>query len=247
MSFEFEIPRHRGLFITGTDTGVGKTLIGGAIAKVLSAQNLRVGVFKPVASGCRSEREGLVNSDSEFLACCANCDYPLSVVSPITFRTPAAPAACEAVERKTVDFEHIFNTYKYICDNTDIVIVEGIGGIRVPISAGVDVLDMAVAFNLPVVIVARPDLGTINHTLLTVDAVRAAGLHVAGVVICGYDISTCDVAVETAPDIIAEYGRVDIISIVPFDPESNVEDGILGEAVTEIIDQTEWYDIAGGF
>ena len=240
MSFEFEIPKHRGMFITGTDTGVGKTLIAGAIAKVLANQDLRLGVFKPVASGCRKEREGLVSADAEFLAFCANCDYPLSVVNPVTFRTPAAPAACEPVENKTVDFEHIVNTYKYICDNTDIVIVEGIGGIRVPISDGVDVLDMAAAFQLPIIIVARPDLGTINHTLLTVDAVRSAGLPLAGVVINGYDIDTCDTAVETAPDIIAEYGQVDILSIVPFDEESNVEKGLLGQAVTDIIDQTDW-------
>ena len=241
MSFEFEIPKHRGMFITGTDTGVGKTLIAGAIAKVLSNQDLRVGVFKPVASGCRNEREGLVSADAEFLAFCANCDYPLSVVNPVTFRTPAAPAACEPVERKTVDFEHIVNTYKYICDNTDIVIVEGIGGIRVPISDGVDVLDMAAGFNLPVVIVACPDLGTINHTLLTIDAVRSAGLPLLGVVINGYDIASYDIAVETAPDIIAEYGQVDILSIVPFDEESDVDKGLLGEAVTDIVDQTDWH------
>ena len=242
MPFEFEIPKHRGLFITGTDTGVGKTLVSGAIAKVLSDQDLRVGVFKPIASGCRKERQGLVSDDAEFLACCANCEYPLSVVNPVTFRTPAAPAACEPVERKTVDFEQIVNTYKYICDNTDIVIVEGIGGIRVPISEGVDVLDMATGFNLPVVIVARPDLGTINHTLLTVDAVRSAGLHLLGVVINGYDINSCDIAVETAPDIISQYGQVDILSIVPFDEESNVEKGLLGQAITDIIDQTDWHE-----
>ncbi len=244
MSLEFEIPRHDGLFITGTDTGVGKTLVAGAIARVLSQQQLRVGVFKPVATGCRREREGLISADTEFLAFCANCDYPLSVVTPITFATPAAPAACEQVERKTVDFEHIVNTYKYICDNTDVVIVEGIGGIRVPVSQGIDVGDLASGFKLPVVIVARPDLGTINHTLLTVDAVRAAGLNLAGVVISGYDLDCGDVAVETAPGIIAEYGNVDILATIPRDPESDVEKGLLGDATLDIIDQTDWLQIA---
>jgi len=244
MALEFEIPRHDGLFITGTDTGVGKTLIAGAIARVLSQQQLRVGVFKPIATGCRREREGLVSADTEFLALCANCDYPLSVVTPVTYAIPAAPAACEHAERKTVDFEHIVNTYKYICDNTDIVIVEGIGGIRVPISQGIDVGDLASGFKLPVVIVARPDLGTINHTLLTVDAVRAAGLNLAGVVISGYDLDCGDVAVETAPGIIAEYGNVDILATIPRDPESDVEKGLLGDATLDIIDQTDWLQIA---
>ena len=100
---------------------------------------------------------------------------------------------------------------------------------------------MAAGFNLPVVIVARPDLGTINHTLLTIDAVRSAGLPLLGVVINGYDIASYDIAVETAPDIIAEYGQVDILSIVPFDEESDVDKGLLGEAVTDIVDQTDWH------
>jgi dethiobiotin synthetase len=238
------MPKHRGLFITGTDTGVGKTLIAGAIARVLASQGLKVGVFKPVASGCRRDREGLVSADAEFLAFCADCDYPLSVVSPVCFSTPAAPAACEPVEKRTVDFEHIANMYRYICDNTDIVIVEGIGGIRVPVSQDIDVLDMAKAFALPVVVVARPDLGTINHTLLTVDAVRRARLPLRGVVISGCDMSSYSVAVETAPDIIAKYGNVDILAVVPFDDESSVEKGLLSRAVTDIISQIDWCKLA---
>jgi len=92
--------------------------------------------------------------------------------------------------------------------------------------------------------VARPDLGTINHTLLTVDAVRSAGLDVAGVVISGYDIDCGDVAVETAPEIIAEYGNVDILATVPRDPESDVEKGLLGKAIVEIVDQVDWFRMA---
>jgi dethiobiotin synthetase len=244
MAMEMDIPRHKGLFITGTDTGVGKTLVAGAIARILRREGYRVGVFKPVATGCRHDREGLVSADAEFLAWCADCEYPLSVVTPVTYATPAAPAACERVERRPVDFEHIANTYRYICANSDLVVVEGIGGIRVPISQGIDVLGLAAGLKLPVVIVARPDLGTINHTLLTVDAVRSAGLHVAGVVVSGYNLEAADVAAQTAPEIIAEYGKVDILALLPYDPDSNVEEGRLGSGALEVLDQVDWARIA---
>lgn len=244
MAMAFDIPRHRGLFITGTDTGVGKTLVAGAIARIWRRQGHRVGVFKPVATGCRREREGLVSADAEFLAWCADCDYPLSVVTPITYATGAAPAACEKAERRSVDLEHIVNTYRYVCGQCDMIVVEGIGGVRVPISQGVDVLDLAAGMKLPVVIVARPGLGTINHTLLTVDAVRSAGLHVAGVVVSGYDLDTADVAEETAPAIIAEYGKVDILALLPRDSESDVERGRLGPGTVEVLDQVDWARLA---
>ncbi len=244
MTIEFDIARHKGLFVMGTDTGVGKTLVAGAIARILRDDGHRVGVFKPVATGCRHDREGLVSSDAEFLAWCADCDYPLSVVTPITYATPAAPAACEKVERRAVDFEHIVNTYKYICANCDVVVVEGIGGVAVPISGGIEVLDLAAAMGLPAVVVARADLGTINHTLLTVRAVRQAGLRVAGVVVSGYDPDTADAAVETAPAIIAEYGEVDILALLPHDEESNVEQGRLGSGTVEVLDCVEWSRLA---
>ena len=241
---EMDLPKAKGLFITGTDTEVGKTLIAGAIAKIFSEKGYRVGVFKPVASGCRSEREGLISYDAEFLAYCANCEFPLSVVNPVSFITPAAPAVCEETERRKVDFEHIATTYKHICDNSDVVIVEGIGGVRVPISDDVDVLQMAKWFDLPVVVVSRPNLGTINHTLLTIDAARNAGLELAGVVINGYDITSADTAVETAPGVIAQWGGVRILSIVPFDEETDVDQGRLGNLILETLADCDWPKLA---
>ncbi|HPD47987.1 MAG TPA: dethiobiotin synthase [Anaerohalosphaeraceae bacterium] len=241
-----DLPRHSGVFVAGTDTGVGKTLVAGAIARLLRREGRRVGVFKPVATGCRHDREGLVSSDAEFLAWCADCEYPLSVVTPVTYATPAAPAACELVERRAVDLEHIANMYQYVCSVSDVVVVEGIGGVRVPISQGVEVLDLAAAMRLPVVVVARPNLGTINHTLLTVGALRGAGLKVAGVVVSGYNAETADAAVEMAPEIIAEYGDVKILSLLPYDPESNVEAGRLGAGTLEVLDQVDWARIVQG-
>ncbi|MHC4525876.1 MAG: ATP-dependent dethiobiotin synthetase BioD, partial [Planctomycetota bacterium] len=111
------------------------------------------------------------------------------------------------------------------------VLVEGIGGAMVPLDAEHTVMDLAVEFNLPTVIVARPNLGTINHSLLTIEAVRNAGLPVAGLVISGYNAFEADTAEETSPDVICGFSNTNLLSIVPYDEESSVEEGNLGEGV----------------
>ncbi|MBN1787454.1 MAG: dethiobiotin synthase [Sedimentisphaerales bacterium] len=240
---EFEFAKHKGLFITGTDTGIGKTVIAGAIAKILSQNGKITGVFKPIATGCRLDREGLVSEDAEFLAHCTDSQFGLDVINPINFLIPAAPFACEQEENKKIELEKIITAYNYICSNTDCIIVEGIGGIRVPITDQLDVLTLAKALDLPVVIVARPNLGTINHTLLTIDAVRSANLPLAGVIINGYDESQTDFAQQSGPAVIAQTGRTQILAIVPFDHETNIEKGILGNIVLDTLTEIDWLRI----
>ena len=235
-----KLPQKNGLFITGTDTGVGKTLIAGGIVFVLRQQGLKVGVFKPIASGCRAEREGLISDDTEFLAMCAETDYPLSVITPVTYKTPAAPITCIDMENRPIDYEALAASYRYLCDACDVVIVEGIGGAMVPIDEEHTVLDLAAEFNLPMVIVARPNLGTINHSLLTIEAVRHAGLSVAGLVISGYNAETADIAEETSPDVICNFSDTPLLAVVPYDVHSNVEHGHLGRPVTEALSLCDW-------
>lgn len=241
--------RGKGLFITATDTGVGKTLIAGAIAKILSQKSKktrppkpwrrRVGVFKPVATGCKKTTDGLISEDALFLKSCADSSLSLSLINPISFEIPAAPFACQKTENKKVDLKKISAAYKQICQKSDFVIVEGIGGIRVPITNKFDVLDLAKAFNLPVVIVARSKLGTINHTLLTIDAIRSAGLSLAGVIVNGYD-ETGGLAEKTAAAIIQEIGKVRIIATVPFDDTTNTEKCIIGQKVLNALQNVDW-------
>lgn len=237
---DIDLPVAKGFFITGTDTGVGKTLVAGGIARILSQDGLRVGVFKPVASGCAHQYEGLVNSDSDFLRMCSGCDFELSVINPVGFVTPAAPVVCEERERRRVDFGAVAAAYEKVCAESDLMIVEGIGGVRVPISGDVDVIEMMKWFGLPVVIVSRPNLGTINHTLLTIDAVKGAGLNLVGVVISSYDALSATVAEETVGEVIEEYGDVDVLSIVPLDEQSSVEEGKLGRLVVEALGDCDW-------
>ena len=240
-----KLPKTKGLFITGTDTGVGKTLITGGIAYVLREQGFRVGVLKPIASGCRHEREGLISDDAEFLAMCAATDYPLSVITPVTYKTPAAPITCVDMEKRPVDYEAIAAAYRYLCDSCDVVIVEGIGGALVPIDEDHTVLDLAAAFGLPVVIVARPNLGTINHSLLTIQAVRKAGLPLAGLVISGYNAETADIAEETSPDVICNFSNTPLLAVVPYDDGASVEEGRLGLRTPEALSLYDWKKLCG--
>jgi dethiobiotin synthetase len=238
------LPKKPGLFITGTDTGVGKTVVAGALAKILTDKGRKVGVFKPVATGCRRRWEGLVSDDTEFLASCANSEMSLSTITPVGYLTPAAPIVSAAWEGESIDFGRIADAYEDICESSDIVIVEGIGGVRVPLTAEFDLLDLAAEFALPVVIVARPNLGTINHTLMTIDCVRAAQLKIAGVVVNGYDATKAGVAEETAEQAIARCSGVNILAVVPFDETVDIEAPSLGEMIVTSLMDCDWAKLA---
>jgi len=239
------LPKKPGLFITATDTNVGKTLVAGAIARILTNQHLNVATFKPIATGCRHTREGLVNSDAEFLAWCSNSKFPLSVINPITYAIPAAPALCERLEHKKIDFEIIKTSYQYICDNSDLVIVEGIGGIKVPLSENIELRDIAASFNLPTVIVARPNLGTLNHTLLTIESCRNANINIAGVIITPFSEPKADFAYENAAKIIEEFGNVEILAVLPYDESTDTENCIVGSVIINELEKQNWQRIAG--
>jgi dethiobiotin synthetase len=234
------LPKHKGLFITGTDTGVGKTLIAGGIASILVKQGLRVGVFKPIATGCRMEKGALVSDDARFLAQCSKCSSGLQIINPVSYATPAAPYVAAQIEHRRIDYGRIEDAYRFICENHDVILVEGIGGIRVPLSPRVDVLNFADQFQMPVLVVARPNLGTINHTLLTVDAIRINEMPFAGVVISGHKTDTADPAEQTASKTISEFDDIKILSVVPFDAASSVEQQTLGPLITDELSKCDW-------
>jgi dethiobiotin synthetase len=204
-----------GLLITGTDTGIGKTVIAGAIAAWFRRQGARVGVLKPAASGCVRRREGLVSEDAEFLAHCADSPHPLDVIAPIRFAEPLAPAIAAQRAGETFDWAAIERSLQAIARDSDVLIVEGVGGIMVPMDAKHTMLDIANWLKLPAVVVARPNLGTINHTLLTVNALRQGKTEVAGVVINRYPAETPGAAEETNPRAIERWGKVPVLCLVP--------------------------------
>lgn len=236
-----DLPRARGVFITGTDTEVGKTVISGACAILLRARGVRVGVFKPIATGCRRDmRIGLVSSDAEFLSRCAETTYDLATLTPCCYATPAAPLVAVRREARPIDYDAISRAYRYVVQNSDFVIVEGIGGLLVPVTRKVMVADLARSFGLPTVIVGRALLGTINHTLLTLEAARARGLEVAGVVLNNYDPGIATFAEETAPEVIAEVGKVPLPLMVPKDKHLDVTRGRVGPDILGALQQARW-------
>jgi dethiobiotin synthetase len=204
-----------GLLIAGTDTGVGKTLVAGAIADWFKRRGRRVAVSKPCATGCRHEREGLISEDAEFLAHCADTPHPLHVVCPQRYSEPLAPAVAAERAKKPVEWEEIERSIQTMSVGADVLIVEGVGGIMTPMDLKHTFLDVAVWLGLPVVIVARAGLGTINHTLLTIAALRGRGVKVAGVVINRYPAETPGVAEETNPRAIERWGKTNVICVVP--------------------------------
>lgn len=225
-----------GLFITGTDTGVGKTVIAGAIADWFRRRHRRVGVLKPVATGCMHRREGLVSEDAEFLAHCADARVPLDVICPQRYVEPLAPSVAAERAKQPLDWEAVQRSIRVIEAGSEFLIVEGVGGAMVPLDSSHTVLDLIRWLRLPVVVVARPDLGTINHTLLTLAALRGSGASVAGVVINRYPTDTPDAAQETNPRVIERWGKAPVLCVAPNEhfAGSRVPAGIA--AAVEVVD-----------
>jgi dethiobiotin synthetase len=174
-----------GVFFIGTDTGVGKTYVAALVARQLAAEKVRVGVYKPVATGCRHEGRRLVSDDASALWEAAGQPGPLDRVCPQRFRAAIAPHLAARAERKRVDPRVFRSGLRWWRERSDVVIVEGIGGLLSPATQKHYVLDVAVDFGFPLVIVARNALGTINHTLLTAAVAALMGPRggTAGVVL----------------------------------------------------------------
>jgi dethiobiotin synthetase len=230
-----------GLFITGTDTEVGKTVVAGAIAGWFKRRGFRVGVFKPAATGCVRRREGLVSEDAEFLAHCADADAPLDVICPQRFAEPLAPAIAAERAGKPLDWQAIDRALGEIVAQSDVLIVEGVGGIMVPMDAAHTIRDVARCLRLPAVVVARPGLGTINHTLLTVNALREAKVPVAGVVINRYPTDIASIAEETNLRAVEKWGKVPLLTVVPNETPGGLR---LPPGIVAAIDRVDWERLA---
>jgi dethiobiotin synthetase len=174
----------RGIFVTGTDTGVGKSIVSATLARLLRMNGVSVGVMKPVTSGCREEGGQLISDDAQLL--CQAAGIPLvDDIAPYRLREAIAPADAAKIDGVRVDFAAIKASFDRLAAAYDYVIVEGAGGLMVPLSGGLLVADLARQLELPLLVVARPDLGTINHTVLTCFTAQQMGLQVAGVIVNG--------------------------------------------------------------
>jgi dethiobiotin synthetase len=164
------LPKIPGLFITGTDTDVGKTYVTALIASQLARAGYRVGVYKPAASGCLRDETGLVSEDALALWNAAGRPDDLEHVCPQRFAAPLAPYLAARQEGRTLDVTLLVRGADFWRERSDILLVEGVGGLLTPITETVYVADLALAFGFPLVVVAKNVLGTINQTLQTLVA-----------------------------------------------------------------------------
>jgi len=178
-SHESRVTRH-GFFVTGTDTGVGKTFVACCLLRAFAARGLRVVGMKPVASGAARRGNDLVHDDVERLIAAGNVAAPREHVNPYGFAPAIAPHVAAAEAGMRIDLEHIGRCFDALAGRADLVIVEGVGGFRVPLGAGADTAHLAARLALPLVLVVGVRLGCLNHALLTAEAIASRGLALAG-------------------------------------------------------------------
>jgi len=192
----------KGIFITGTDTGVGKTIIACALATFLKEQGVNVGVMKPIETGCNNRNGKLLPGDAIMLKKYSMSLDDLNDISPCRFKNPLAPMAAAMFEKRKVDLTVIKKSFDQLKKNHDFLIVEGIGGLLVPIKRNFFVADLAKLLGFPILIVCHPGLGTLNHTFLTTREAKKINLPIKGIVINNYNFKTRDLAYRTNPNLI---------------------------------------------
>ena len=229
-----------GLFITGTDTGVGKTVIAGAIAQWFVRRSMNVAVCKPVATGCQHQREGLVSEDAEFLASASDSRHPLDMICPVRFHEALCPAVAAERADEEIDWPAIDQSIHNMSVNCSVMIIEGVGGVMVPISDTATVLHLANWLQLPTLVVARPGLGTINHTLLTISALQAAGVAVAGIIVNQYPSNNATIVEETNLDALEKFSGVPVLAVVPFEKVKRT----IPVEIADAIDRVDWTRLA---
>ena len=232
-----------GFFVTGTDSGVGKTVIAGGLAASLASIGVDVGVMKPIATGGQEHGSAsvdangkisedanpngaasagevnrrLVSEDAVFLKHAAKVKDSLELINPICLREPLAPSVASELEGLPIDLERVDTAFNQLRQKHEFMVVEGVGGLAVPIHDDILVAHLAARFELPLIIVARPTLGTINHTLLTVEFARSFDLEIHGIVLNGLRQDMVGLAESTNPAEISRLTNLPILGIVPFD------------------------------
>ncbi|NPA16516.1 MAG: dethiobiotin synthase [Aquificae bacterium] len=198
----------KSIFVTATDTGVGKTTVSAALAKILKDRGYSVGYYKPVETGC-----GQVCSDGELLSKITG--QPLDEITVYRFTQPVAPFVAQQLEGEEIDINRLYAHLDSLQSKYEYIIVEGAGGLKVPITEQYGQIytyaDFIYETGLPVLIVAQAGLGTINHTALTVDVLNFINAEIRGIILNGYTGE--DISEDTNPEVIAQMTGVDILAL----------------------------------
>lgn len=231
----------KGIFVTGTDTGVGKTVVSAIIAWTLQQSGKRVAAMKPVQTG--AGEDGLL--DIEFIQKVMGTNYSLDVVCPYRFPLPLAPLVAAKLAGQRIDVDKIKSAYFDLSSWSDIVIVEGSGGLLVPITETYFMSDLAYDLEVGLIIVIRPGLGTMNHTLLTLEHARLRGLNILGFVINNFP-DTPTLAERKNPELLLKLTGEKILGVIHHDQGISVERGNVGNLI-EMSGTTLTDDLGGTF
>ncbi len=225
----------RALLITGTDTGCGKTVVTAALARLLRRQGLPIRVCKPIATGAGLVQGRLLSDDTRILAEAADVDP--ARVTFWTFAEPAAPPVAARLAGEQLQLEPIAQAVRQQFQPGTLTLVEGVGGLLCPLTDQATVADLAARLSLPLLVVARCCLGTLNHTLLTLEAAQARGLRVVGVVL-NETQPPVSIAELTCIEELQRHTRVPILAVVPYQQDpARAEPGSLA--------RVDWWDLAG--
>jgi len=209
----------KGIFVTGTDTGVGKTVVTAALVSLFRADGIDAIPMKPVQTGCIPEAGGLFVVDLEFCLSMANLVPSLAernLMTPYCFQPACSPHLAAAQACETISVSRIADDFSALKADHNLVIVEGAGGVLVPINGKETILDVMVRLSLPVLLVARPWLGTINHTLLSLRELARAGVSVLGVIFSDSRPCAWDEIVRDNRLTIERFGDAPILGHLPF-------------------------------
>jgi dethiobiotin synthetase len=208
---------NQGVFITGTDTGVGKTLVTAALALALKKRGLDIGVMKPIETGVSQSR--MAQSDAARLRAIVQSEDALGAICPFQFELPLAPMAVAQTERRVISLEVIRQVYRLLSGRYDYMFVEGVGGVHVPIAPKTDVMDLIVRLKLPVVVVGRAGLGGINHAMLTIEALRRRKLRIVALVLnCPHSTKSkiARLQARTTAETLRKQAGVPVLGPLPF-------------------------------
>ena len=223
-----------GIFVTGTDTGVGKTVVAAGIAGAMRKDGIDVGVMKPIATGI-PRKNAFRSADSELLAKVSGSTDQEDEINPVFLPLEASPLAASRVLNTDIKLDEVFAAFKRLSDKHEFIVVEGIGGVMVPIKQNYFVIDLIKEMNLPVLIVSRASLGTLNHTVLTVRACREYKLDISGIVVNGVNYN--NMAEKTVGKIIHELTGTFVIGSIPFVDKFDTND------VVDLVSKHVKYDL----
>ena len=205
----------KGFFITGTDTGVGKTFVTGGIAAVLKEKGIDIGVMKPVETGCPENNGKLEPQDAVSLKNAAGVNDDIDLINPYRFRAALAPSIASREVGQSIDLNKIKECYEKLSSKHQLMLVEGAGGVLVPLNEGETVADLVKLLKLPLIIIAASRLGAINHTLLTVKYAQSLGIDVRGIIL-NYPAFSSDESSSANQAEIKRLINVPILGELPF-------------------------------